>query len=320
MLNMIRIAVLILILFFVGSSHSEAASEAYKNNQATKIQTNANEDQFGTDKFPLVVKTIPSNSTEAQTKQEEQEEKKEHANNERNIMYATVVLAIVTAILAFFTFRLWSATKTMVESTDTFSKDQLVKMEKSIKEATRAAAAMETLAKSADISSKAATESVTALKERTAQQMRAYLTVVIGGATYQDRAKNLKFAGRPRLVNTGHTPAHNVGFKSRAAILPVQLPEDFDFPLPDEIVGATVLGPNQFHELNGVVDDFVPDDEVESIKHAQGRVLHIWGLVTYEDVFGEHRVTRFCQALTWVGEGKDEIIFGYYNSRHNDAT
>lgn len=152
------------------------------------------------------------------------------------------------------------------------------------------------------------------------KQLRAYLTVMIGGATYQERKKNLKFAGKPRLINTGQTPAHNVRFIARAAILPTILPEDFDFPLPGQYIGGSVLGPHHFFDLNGVVDDFVPDGEIDDIKQARERALHIWGIVSYEDIFGVHQETRFCQTLTWIGRGKTAVIYGYYNPRHNDAT
>lgn len=100
-------------------------------------------------------------------------------------------------------------------------------MEQSVSEAARLASAMEVVAKEMAVSSKAAVESVVALRERTAQQMRAYLTVNIGAAIYQERAKNWKFEGKPLLINTGHTPAKKVSFKASAAILKAPLPDDF---------------------------------------------------------------------------------------------
>jgi hypothetical protein len=151
--------------------------------------------------------------------------------------------------------------------------------------------------------------------------MRAYLTVIFGSATYQEKEKNYFFGGMPRLVNTGHTPANKVGYKAKVDILSGPLPDKFDFPLPDEIVGGSVLGPNQSSELNSRLDYFVPDDEVSDIKLGHPRALYIWGIVTYEDVFGEPHETKFCQSFTWfkTGKGEDEIVRGYYNSRHNEA-
>src|SRR5260221_484977 len=116
--------------------------------------------------------------------------------------------------------------------------EQSKSMEKSVEEAKRAAAAMETIAQEIAVSSKAATASVSAI----GQQMRAYICVVIGSAVYQERAKNLKFQAVPSVVNAGLTPAHKVSFRADAAILPIPLPENFTFPLPDIAQGTSVFG------------------------------------------------------------------------------
>jgi hypothetical protein len=75
-------------------------------------------------------------------------------------------------------------------------------MKRSIDEATRAANAMEISAKAATVASQAAAQSVALLPK----QMRAYLSVRIGGGVYQDRAANLRFEVTPMLINTGLTP------------------------------------------------------------------------------------------------------------------
>jgi hypothetical protein len=152
------------------------------------------------------------------------------------------------------------------------------------------------------------------------RQLRAYCTIVVSGATYQERSKGLKFKGLPRIINTGNTPAHKVGYRASAAILPIQLPNDFTFPLPTDTIGAGVLGAQHYFDIGAEVDDFCDDSQVEDIKHGIGKVLYIWGIVTYDDVFGRNWETWFCQSLTWVGEGKDTIVYGYYNPRHNKAT
>jgi len=206
------------------------------------------------------------------------------------------------------------------EQTDKLIKENIahsMSMEHFVKEATRLASAMEAVVKEIAISAKASTESVATLKDRTARQMRAYLTVTIGGAVYQERAKNLKFEGKPNLINTGHTPAHKVVHRCKAAILPVPLPTDFAFPLPDQDAGTYVVGPQQTAVLNAIVDDFCDDAEVQDIKIAKGRGLYTWGIINYEDVFGEAHVTRFCQMLIWL---PDEKIWGYYIPGRNDAT
>jgi hypothetical protein len=52
-------------------------------------------------------------------------------------------------------------------------------MKDSIKQATRAANAMEEFAQSAAVSAQGVTESVATVRQRTAQQMRAYLCVIV---------------------------------------------------------------------------------------------------------------------------------------------
>ncbi len=194
--------------------------------------------------------------------------------------------------------------------------EQSKSMEKSVEEAKRAAAAMETIAQEIAVSSKAATASVSAI----GQQMRAYICVVIGSAVYQERAKNLKFQAVPSVVNAGLTPAHKVSFRADAAILPIPLPENFTFPLPDIAQGTSVIGPRQNITVSPMVKDFVDDAEVEGIKSGQqgGKGLYAWGIFTYEDIFGKPQYTKFCHLYTWLADGK--TTWGYYDNRHNDAS
>ncbi len=249
----------------VGISSQQEQNKSKQPNNNTNIKTGESE------QHPAFIKIVPADATPDETSYRSYEEK-EKPPLDRWLTYATISLSVFTfflfcgtVILAVYTFKLW------VEASET-SKRQANEMQNSIAEATRAATAMEQVAKNS-------AESVTAVKQRTAQQMRAYLTVIIGNAAYQDRATNTKFAGYPRLINTGHTPAHKVKFKARA-IISAALPDNFDFPLPGEFIGASVLGPQQFNDLRGIVDDFVPDDEVVGIKHGQGKFLYIWGLVS----------------------------------------
>jgi hypothetical protein len=191
-------------------------------------------------------------------------------------------------------------------------------MKRSIAEASRSASAMEQVAAHIETSAKAAIDSVAALRERTAQQMRAYLTVVVGAALYQDRHKGIRFEGKPMLINTGHTPAHKVRYRAKGAIFPIPLPAGFVFPpLPILEVGAAVLGPQQNATLSAIVDGFVPDQDVEDIKHIRrGQSLYVWGVVEYEDIFDENHFINFCQQLSWL---PDDEIWGVFVPGHNDS-
>ena len=61
------------------------------------------------------------------------------------------------------------------------------------------------------------------------RELRAYLTVVVGGADYQDRETNFKFAGYPIVKNNGRTPAYKIRYWSKAEIIPDGLIDDYQF-------------------------------------------------------------------------------------------
>ena len=123
----------------------------------------------------------------------------------------------------------------------------------------------------------------------------------------------------PTIVNNGLTPAHKVSFQAKAAILPYPLPDDFKFPLPDIVPGTLTVGPRQPITATPWVDDFVDDGEVEGIKNtSSGKALYTWGLLTYEDIFGNPQYAKWCHMYTWLADGK--TTWGYYDNRHNDAS
>jgi hypothetical protein len=216
------------------------------------------------------------------------------------------ISALASIVIALFTVTLWRATQGMLDATS----GQSVAMEKSIAESARAANAMEQVAVHF-------ADNVTAVRERSAQQMRAYLSVLVNAATYQERGKNLRFEARPAILNAGQTPAKNVGYRAAASILPVPLPSDFTFPLKEQVVGAATLGPHQHFIMNATVEDFYDDADVFDIKTGRDRALYVWGVVTYQDIFGTDQHTKFCQYLLWLPDGR---MFGFFVSDYNDAT
>jgi hypothetical protein len=162
-------------------------------------------------------------------------------------------------------------------------------------------------------------QAVSASDAASRTELRAYLAVVIGAASYQDRETNTVFEADPLLINTGRTPAHRIRFTARAGIKPVPLPSNTDLPETGDIgVGETVLGAQLTGNMRAIVEGYQPDELVQTIKDGNGNIgLLVWGLVTYEDVFGDEHYTRFCQQIYWDGEGK---IRGYYTPGRNQAT
>ena len=173
------------------------------------------------------------------------------------------------------------------------------------------------LTKASVIAARATRASVRQMRDTAERQLRAYVSVLVGNAIFQERNRNFKFEARPLMLNTGHTPAHKVGYRAAAAILSIPLPADFDFPLPEQTTGASVLGPQQNFTMSGIVSDFVDDADVYSIKKGEGRALYVWGIITYEDIFHCPHETKFSQIITWLPDNK---ILGYFTPQHNTAT
>jgi hypothetical protein len=252
----------------------------------------------------LGIKVLPTPKS-AQETEEEAQDRKEKAAHDRNLVNATWVLAGI-GVLQLIVF---GAQAVMLKQTVEASVEQSDSMDRHIGEAARAASAMEQIAATIDKGNRAI--------------MRAYISVTIGNALYQERRgpgqSDLKFEARPNIVNTGGTPARNVRIKSKADILPMPIPDDFAYPLPDDPAKPSfggVLGAHQTNIIFGGIEDFVPDDEVASIKQGTNKALCIWGAVTYEDIFGDSHTAKFGQIITWLPNNN---IFVYFITGQNDS-
>jgi hypothetical protein len=137
-------------------------------------------------------------------------------------------------------------------------------------------------------------ENVVRMQSSLHKQMRAYVSVNIGGATYQEGG--LKFAAHPILVNTGFTPARTVNFKAMAGVFEFPLPNGFLFPDVSEYqIYDTSMGPRQEFVIHGIVKEQFADSEVEIIMAGEKKRLFVWGAVTYNDIYdGGIWQTNFC--------------------------
>ncbi|MGD1106616.1 MAG: hypothetical protein ABR865_06185 [Terracidiphilus sp.] len=277
-----------------------------QNSRASNQATSG--DERGTEQSPFVVKFLPAEKTK-QESEEDAQDRQEKASSDWWIVRLTGVLALV----AFLQLLVFGYQAKKLRETVESAKEQSSAMERHISEAARSANAMEGVAKSLEVTAEASQQAAVASQQSIAslrQQMRAWLTIIVGGGIPQERDKNLKFDARPIILNTGLTPARNVRYQIKAAILPVPLPPDFDFSLPKQELGAggNCIGAHQNAQMMAVADDYAPDEDIEGIKSGKDRALYSWGLVTYEDVLGgpSHK-TQFCQQLTWLSDGK---VFG----------
>jgi hypothetical protein len=245
------------------------------------------------------------------------------------VAFWTLWLALATTALWFFTYRLWRATKTLAEDAKTTSADQAEKMERSVEEAAKSAAAMVRVAESMAINATQIVRSVDITKRMADNQehifgiqMRAYIHVEVGTAYPQDRERAVTFGARPLVANSGNTPAERVRFSIKAGILPVPLPDVYVLELPPLSDSEGMIPQNQSRTFTAFVDDFVPDDEVEKIMWGAGpRGLFVWGRLVYCDVFSKEHTTDFCQHLFFVAkDGGGFIVDGFHTPGRNTAT
>jgi hypothetical protein len=255
----------------------------------------------GTEQSPLVVKLLVPEEASQETK--ENSTNSEKAANDRHIVWLTAALVLIAFLQLLVYFYQSMKLRETVES----AKEQSSAMERHITEASRSAGAMEKVVEVINYGNHAA--------------LRAYLTVLIGGAVYQERrdyGDDLKFEAKPIVMNTGSTPARKVSIRSVADVLPMPIPLDFTYPIPDGAPqDAGVIGAHQAATTSAIVKDLVAWDDVLSIKKGDGKVLCTWGIISYEDIFGGKHETKFGQIITWQPNGN---VLGYYIFGQNDAS
>ncbi|WP_374575471.1 hypothetical protein [Phenylobacterium sp.] len=218
-----------------------------------------------------------------------------------------------------------------LEDTRNETAEQAARFESQLKAATEAAEAsrsgaveMGRVADAMSASVEVVRENFEMLKQRTAQQMRAYVTVLGGTALFQDRNRNIRFEGRPLFLNTGATPAHKLQYRASCAVIDVGANPDFRFPLDGcEFRGAATLNSQQNVTGHVTLQDFIPDQDVIPTMSAAPRAFVVWGVVTYEDIFEEVHETRFGIVYYWtpnIDPNGPPIVQNHYTKKHNEAT
>lgn len=233
---------------------------------------------------------------------------------------ATFALVAVTFGLALYTAKLYRATVKLGRDAEATSARQAGEMADSIEQSRRSANQMARVADSMEVSARAATESVETLKSRTALQLRPFMTVQAGTPWHQSRASSVHFQTQIVLVNAGSTPALKVGYRVDTKILPFPLPQDFNFPLPDEPEGEMAIGTQQTIFRNSEPVDFIEEEAVAEVMDNRGKALFSWGIVSYSDIFGDKHETTFCHRYVWVGTGQELRHQTYFESRFTRMT
>jgi hypothetical protein len=255
-------------------------------------------DRRGTEQQPIVVSRAPNELAA------ERDDQVEHSRNERWSTNATIVLSI-------FTILLWGANVWLIRDARKVSDRQAKDTRDAISQQMRSADAMHEVAE-------ATRNNAVMMSGMFHKQMRAYLTVEIGTALYQD--ERLRFEAKPVLTNNGLTPARNVCFRVMADILegangPPTVPR-----IEDLIVNDMGLAPRQQVTLSRVVANRIPENEVADVLAGTTRRLHAWGRVTYDDVFDGSWETNFYFSYFFPKSEKGYSIGGNFSTSHNNAT
>jgi hypothetical protein len=283
-----------------------------------KSQTSDRQQHSGTSQQNRMPTPAPGSAQIERNAQQNAAERKEEAPTDWWLDWFTGGLVCV-GILQLFVFG--DQARKLRESID-LTRDISDRQERdtrvSIAEAARAASEMERVAIGIAESVENTRKMSEDQREFWQKQMRAYASVRFGAMVNQDIASQLRFEARMIIINTGHTPAHNVCYRANAAVMPFPLPADFDFPLPPEspIASAGMLAPQQTFIVGAVINKFYPEEEAEIIRKSGEQRVFAWGTVNYVDAFGVDRFVNFSQNFLWL---RDNTVMGYNTRRHNDA-
>jgi hypothetical protein len=241
--------------------------------------------------------------------------------------------AVATLMVAAFTFTLWRATKRLWRSAE----DQLTEfrrslntaenhaahMANSVTEAAKTATAMQSLAESfaKNVEIVKAVSEINrgiAVQQKLISELqsRAYISIAFHTAFPQNIERNVRFEARIQIMNDGNTPAYRLRFRASAEVLPHPLRADFPFPLPDIVATGSVstVSPRHHKIIQAVVPKMYSGEESMQIMTGLGQRLHVWGEVTYFDVFGTERFVHFCHSITWIGD----TPMSYDTARYNE--
>lgn len=161
---------------------------------------------------------------------------------------------------------------------------------------------------------------VAGLERFSKAQSRAYLTALVGSGTYQDLTNvgnPVKFSVIPVLINTGHTPAKNVRWRTAASIEDFPLPNNFSFPTKTEWSGNAVINPQIRFDLSSDPIDIVDEEVALQVKLGVGeKRLYMWGEVSYDDIYGDNHTLGFSQFIWFQFLNDEWKVRGVYLAQH----
>jgi len=245
----------------------------------------------------------------------------------------TAGLLFIGALQAFVFWIQAGRLKQTIDKMDQIAVGQTNDMAASIAQWSRVADALDDVAKAMALNAEQLQETIgvnhenLATSKRIADQQekigalqtRAYLAVAYITVVPQNNNTLYRFEPRMQLTSSGSTPAYKVSSRAVSAVLSHPLPDDFPFPIPDAtpIDGLGMLGPRNGFILSAPAPQMYSDLEIAEIKNGSRSRLYVWGIVDYEDAFGNPRYVKFSQSIVWMQDLVNTLAF---NTRHhNDA-
>lgn len=156
--------------------------------------------------------------------------------------------------------------------------------------------------------------------EATSQrQLRAYISVMTGEGYRQGATRGLRFEFRPRLINTGETPAYGVNIQSGIVFLSNIEGATYDFEAnlpPITSIGVMTLGKNQDRFTQAILNRRLTKTELRQFLRGTSS-LFIFGKVSYRDTFKRVRYTNYCYSVSmW---NKRILLTWRTTFRHNES-
>jgi hypothetical protein len=186
-----------------------------------------------------------------------------------------------------------------------------------------AAIAASRAAKSSAASATVADNTLTEFKRTSERELRAYIGLSIVGFNFQRGQNNaVHCEAGYSIKNYGQTPAYGVRVDSDFKIAPFPLTDNFETPAKNAIELKAVANPGQ--EYGGTIAKGQSLDG-----RSEGDKLYLFGVVRYQDIFGELRETWFCGYIEdsdaifaeAAGLGQRTVPVKFkWAARHNEAT
>jgi hypothetical protein len=218
-------------------------------------------------------------------------------------------IAIISAILAVFTYGLWSATVTLARDAKDRAAEQAWEMQNSLRIAGDAAWA-------ASDSARAAQRLVTITSDTARHQLRAYISC---RAKVDDlRETDEGFEVTMSVSNNGQTPAHSVQCWGQLQSFGFGEEQSFSYAPKELSVPSFVIHPRERHAFN-VGTGSISNETREDIRRGL-RVMYLWGEIRYLDAFNDPHTTWFRMLhRVWTDNRGDSLHAWVYTDDGNKA-